>query len=222
MRMRWLVLVMIGCGSSGGGDTTDANTSSCREAWSCTSWEAPMGSDMATRTCVDTNEIGTTECKPSEGPMALPQLDLEMYKCDIHPIIQRGCGQMGCHGTETERGFRVYTRGRLRNNETVNRTGTCIPQTGTVNLQMAASGTVMCEGWLPHTTAEWKKSYDSARSFMIDVATPSESQLVTEPTFGGPAHANIKMFRTTDTEYTKLVTWLGGAQRGSVCNTGKN
>jgi hypothetical protein len=181
-----------------------------------------MGSDVATRACVDMNAIGTTECKPSEGPMPLPALDLEMYKCDIHPIFQRGCGQMGCHGTETERAFRVYTRGRLRNKQIVNRTGTCIPQTGTVDLQEVGSGTVMCEGWLPHTAEEWKKSFDSSRSFMLNAATPAESPLVTEPTLGGPAHAGIKMFRTTDAEYQKLVTWLGGAKRGSTCTTGKN
>ena len=222
MKPCWVLVLLIGCDSSRGDDTSDDAGPQCPEAWQCTSWEAQPGSDIATRTCTDTNQAGTTECKPSEGPITLPALDFEMYKCEIHPIWQRGCGMMGCHGTDTERPFRVYTRGRLRNKQIVNRTGTCIPQTGTVDLQVAGSGTVMCEGWLPHTAEEWKKSFDSSRSFMIEVASPESSPLLTEPTIGGPAHAGIKMFRPSDAAYQKIQAWLGGAKLGTTCVTGRN
>lgn len=210
------------CGNGATGDGGSVDGSTCAESWSCTTWEAPTGSNMATRTCTDKNQRGTTECKPDEGPTLLPALDLEMFKCDIQPIFQRDCSMMGCHGTNTERPFRVYARGRLRNNEIVNRTGSCIPATGTVNLDEAGTGTIMCEGWLPHTANEWKKNFDSARSFMLDVGNPDDSLMLRMPTVGGLPHIDIKLFTSTDPKYTKIRNWLGGAQRGSTCNTGRN
>ncbi len=200
----------------------DGGTAGCRESWMCSSWEAPPGSDLATRTCTDNNNIGTTVCKPSEGPVQLPSLDLDYFKCNVQPILQRDCAMMGCHGTDTGRPFRDYARGRWRNNEIVNRTGTCIPQTGTVNLQTAGSGTVMCEGWLPHTQAEWKKDFDSARSFMLDAATPEDSLMLKMPTVGGLPHIDIKLFDSSAPAYATLRSWLGGARLGTTCNTGKN
>jgi hypothetical protein len=197
------------------------DASTCRENWVCSSWEAPLGSDQATRTCVDQNAVGTTECKPAEGPVALPALDLNYYKCRVSPIIQRGCSMMNCHGTDTGRPYRTYARGRLRNDQIVNRTGTCIPQTGQVNLQEAGSGTVMCEGWLPHTAEEWKKNFDSARSFMLDVAQPEDSLMLREPTIGGLPHVEVKLFGPTDPDYQTLQSWLGGATL-PTCNTGSN
>lgn len=192
----------------------------CAESWQCTSW-VTTGGDAATRTCTDVNQAGTTACKPAETAM-LPALDLEMYKCQVHPIFQRGCGMLACHGNETEHELRIYTRGRWRNDQVVNRTGTCIPQTGQVNLQVAGSGTVMCEGWLPHTAEEWRKSYDSSRSFMLGVANPTDSLLVREPTTGGLPHAQVKLFTPGDSDYQTIVAWLGGATYGSACNTGRN
>lgn len=208
------------CGADAGGEGDGA--AACRESWVCSSWEAPPGSDEATRTCIDANEIGTTVCKPTEGPVTLPALDLEYYKCNVHPIVQRGCSMMACHGTEIGRAYRVYARGRLRNDEVVNRTGTCIPSTGQVNLREEGTGTVMCEGWLPHTAREWKKNYDSARSFMLDVADPAQSDLLRQPVVGGKPHIEVKLFRTTDADYLTIHAWLSGATLGRTCATGVN
>jgi hypothetical protein len=205
------------CNGSGGPDASD-----CRESWVCSSWEAPPGSDQATRTCVDQNKVGTTDCKPSEGPVTLPALDFDKFECEVQPILQRDCAFMGCHGTDTGRPFRDYARGRWRNDEIVNRTGTCIPQTGQVDLQVAGSGTVMCEGWLPHTAAEWKKNFDSARSFMLDAATPEDSLMLRMPTVGGLSHIDIKLFRSTDPAYATIRDWLGGATLGRTCDPGRN
>jgi hypothetical protein len=80
----------------------------------------------------------------------------------------------------------------------------------------------MCEGWLPHTATEWKKNFDSARSFMIDVTNPDDSLMLRMPTVGGLPHIDIKLFTAADPAYAKIKSWLGGAQRGSTCNTGKN
>lgn len=194
----------------------------CAESWECTTWEAPPGSDQATRTCTDRNEVGTTECKPGEGPVTLPALDLDYYKCRVAPVVQRGCSMMGCHGTDTGRPYRTYARGRLRNDQIVDRTGTCIPATGQVNLQEAGTATVMCEGWLPHTAEEWKKNFDSARSFMLGVTDPADSDLLLMPVVGGKPHIEIKLFRETDADYQTIRDWLGGATLGQTCNTGVN
>lgn len=209
------------CGQDPGDDEPDAGPP-CAESWECSSWEAPLGSDQATRTCTDRNDTGTTECKPSEGPVTLPALDLDYYKCRVSPIIQRGCSMMGCHGTDTGRPFRTYARGRLRNDQIVDRTGSCIPATGQVNLQEAGTGTVMCEGWLPHTDEEWKKNFDSARSFMLGVTDPADSDMLLMPVVGGKPHIEIKLFRDTDADYATIRDWLAGATLGQTCNTGVN
>lgn len=214
------VVLAAACGSSS--STVDAPVPECTEDWACSPWEAPPGSDLASRTCTDKNAVGTTECKPETGPRTLPALDLEMYKCQVHPILQRGCSMLGCHGTETGRAYRLYARGRLRNDQIVNRTGTCIPATGTVNLAAVGTGTVMCEGWLPHTTEEWQKSFDSARSFMLDKAMPELSELMMQPTIGGPVHGGVKLWRRMDADYASVRNWLGGARLGTTCNTGTN
>ncbi len=206
------------CGTPGGGAD---GSSTCKESWTCTSWEAPPGSDQATRSCTDANNIGTTECMPPTTA-TLPPLDLDYYKCRVHPIFQRGCGQMGCHGMDTGHAFRIYTRGRWRNNETVASVNTCPSPGQPVNLQTSGSGTVMCEGWLPHTAAEWKKSFDSARSFMLDVTQPEDSLLLREAAKGGLPHAQVKLFAAGDADYQTIASWLGGASLGSTCNTGKN
>ncbi len=210
------------CGTSDGDAATGDGPVACAESWVCTSWEAPPGSDQATRTCTDANQIGTTTCKPTEGPLTLPALDLDYYKCNVQPILQRGCSMMACHGTETDRAYRIYARGRLRNDEIVNRTGSCIPSSGLVNLNEAGTGTVMCEGWLPHTAAEWKKNFDSARSFMLDVANPDDSDLLRQPVVGGKPHVEVKLFRSTDADYLTIRNWLAGATLGTTCNTGVN
>jgi hypothetical protein len=206
------------CGdASAGPDPIDSGTPGCTEDWTCTSWEAPIGSDQATRTCTDRNMTGTTECKPSEGPVALPALDLNYFMCQVEPILDRGCGMQACHGTETGRAFRMYSRGRLRNDEIVNRIGTCIPATGTVNLAEAGSGTIMCEGRMAHTQAEWKKNFDSARSFMIAVSSPAESDMLLQPVVGGRPHMGVHLFTTADPDYQTIQAWLGGATQAS-CN----
>jgi MYXO-CTERM domain-containing protein len=205
------------CGGTGG----DAGTS-CRENWVCTSWEAPIGSDQATRSCTDANNVGTSDCKPAASA-TLPALDLDYYKCRVQPIFQRGCGQMACHGTETERQFRIYSRGRWRNDELVAHRGSCGEAQGfKYNLQDDGSGTVMCAGWYPHTATEFKKNFDSARSFMLDVTDPADSLILREAAKGGLPHAQVKLFSSTDADYQTIKSWLGGAKLGTTCNTGAN
>src|SRR4029077_19745773 len=121
------LLVATGCGgqanppgSGDGGLPTGDGRPACVVAWECASGRQPAGSDQGTRTCTDKNNVGTTVCKPSEGPVALPALDFNYYQCNVEPILDRGCAMMGCHGTERGRQLRLYARGRLRNDQTVN------------------------------------------------------------------------------------------------------
>jgi len=208
------------CGGAVGSVGDDAG-STCKENWVCTSWEAPPGSDQATRTCADQNKLGTTVCMPATTA-TLPALDLDYYKCNVQPILQRGCGQLGCHGTDTGHPFRIYTRGRWRNDQQVQAVTTCLDTGQIVNLQMKATATIMCEGWLPHTPEEWKKNFDSARSFMLGVTNPGDSLLLREAATGGLPHAQVKLFAQGDADYQTISNWLGGAKLGTTCNTGKN
>jgi hypothetical protein len=206
------------CGGVSGGDAG----SMCAENWVCSSWEAPLGSDQATRTCTDKNSVGTTDCKPATAA-TLPALDLEYFKCNVAPIFQRGCGQMACHGTDTEHAFRIYTRGRLRNKQMVFPVNSCLENPNVkVDLQIRGTGTVMCEGWSAHTPEEWKKNFDSSRSFMLGVANPDDSLLLREAAKGGLPHAQVKLFASGDPEYQTIRSWLGGATLGRTCNVGAN
>ena len=203
------------------GASADAG-SSCKESWVCTAWEAMPGSDQATRTCTDKNMLGTTECEPATTA-TLPALDLEAFKCRVAPIFQRGCGQLGCHGAETGHAFRLYTRGRLRNNEMVYPVNTCNENPAVkVNLQDRGTATVMCEGWSKHTATEWQKNFDSARSFMLDVTSPDDSLILREAAKGGLPHAQVKLFAPGDPDYVTIRDWLAGATLGTTCNTGSN
>ena len=230
-RRALLAVTLTGCFAANGpadcpnkvcnGAFVDAG-SSCAENWICTSWEAPLGSDQATRSCVDANNAGSTECKP-ETSAKLPALDLDYFKCRVQPIFQRGCGQLACHGTDTGRQFRVYSRGRWRNNEMVANRGSCAEPAGfQYNLQKDGSGTVMCAGWYPHTATEFKKNFDSARGFMLDGSSADNSLLLREPAKGGLPHAQVKLFSSSDADYQTIKSWLGGAKLGSTCNTGAN
>ncbi|MBI2894305.1 MAG: hypothetical protein HYY06_12200 [Deltaproteobacteria bacterium] len=188
----------------------DASVPACNEDWFCGPWEASAGSDEATRSCVDRNETGTSECKPPTGPVTLPELDMAFFRCEVEPILDRGCSMMGCHGTN--RPLRVFSRGRLRNSEVVQRVDSCLKR-GEVDLAEAGSATVMCEGWLPHTDAEWKKNFDSARAFLMGVGSPEDSELLRQPVVGGMPHEGVHLFDRGDADYQTILEWLGGATR---------
>jgi hypothetical protein len=229
MRLAWIAMGLLACspaanenpcpsglcGSNDGGG--EAGPEKCQEAWSCTEWK--KGADgKYTRTCTDQKACGTTTQKPIEGPVALPDLDMEYYKCNVEPIFDRGCGMMGCHGTEAGRPYKVYSRGRLRHSEQV--PAMCLDQ-GPQDLAKG-NGTVMCYGWAPHTQYEWQSNYDNARVFMVGVTDPKQSELVMQPKIGGKAHAGVHLFKEGDADYNTIVAWLGGAKLGSTCDTKGN
>lgn len=193
----------------------------CQEAWTCTAWQ--KGNDgKYTRTCTDSSACGTTAQKPTEGPIALPDLDVDYFKCKVQPIFAHGCGMMGCHGTDVGRPFKVYARGRWRRNETVPQVSSCPIGPQMVNLQKEGSGTVMCVGWSALTQGEWQENYDNARGFAVGLASADDSELLSQPVFGGKAHAGVHLFKKTDPDYQTIRDWLAGSKLGMACNTNGN
>jgi len=168
------------------------------------------------------NRCGTTNSKPSEGPVALPNLDMDYYQCNVEPIVDRSCSMLGCHGTETGRAYKIYARGRLRHNENVPQVWSCPVGPQTVNLAETGSGTVMCVGWSKHTQAEWQSNYDSARFFMVGITNPDDSDMIAQPVVGGKAHAGVHLFARGDSDYSTLRAWLSGQRLGTTCNPEPN
>jgi hypothetical protein len=217
------------CGSGGGstgatgpgpGPTTTSG-GGCAESWSCTPWN--KGADgMYSRSCTDAAACGTTAQKPSEGPVALPELDVDYYKCNVEPILDGSCAMLGCHGVEQGRALKIYARGRLRHKEMVAQVSSCPIGPQTLDLAAMGTGTVMCIGWSPHTAAEWQENYDTARSFMVGLSDPEQSDLLAQPVYGGKAHAGVHLFAKTDADYTTIKAWLGGAKLGMACDPGAN
>jgi hypothetical protein len=213
-----------GSGATGGGTSAMGGGSGggCTEDWTCSGWQyADAG--VATRSCVDTMQCGTTTNKPSEGPANVPALDPSYYRCKVQPIFDATCSMIGCHGVDTGRDFRVYSRGRWRHSETVQNAPTCLNPGGQSNLQMEGTGTIMCLGWSRLTRNEWQLNADNARLFAVGLATTADSLLLKEPlTNSGMAHDNIKVFTGTDARYATVKAWLDGATAPATCDGGQN
>jgi hypothetical protein len=220
-----------GAGGSAGSGTSSGTTSSttsgpCDEAWVCSPWETDGASDAATRVCTDANACGTENDRPFEET-TLPALDLDYFKCNVEPILDRKCSMLGCHGTEQGRALRVYARGRKRLAGQMLSNPPCGGAASTPSDGCDGSNQCLCAA--PHTEAEWRKNYDAARGFAIDsVGKPypankiDKSDLLAQPVVGGEAHAGIHLFDKSGSEYATLKNWLTGAALGMPCNTGAN
>ena len=207
--------------SSGGASSSSGGPGTCNAAWTCTAWQK-NAQGQYTRTCTDANGCGTASGKPSEGPIDLPDLDMDFYKCSVEPIFDRGCAMLGCHGTEIGRPFKIYARARLRHQEMVPGAPTC-PNPGTMrDLSKEGTGTAMCLGWSKHTAAEWQQNYDNARSFMVGLTNPDDSDLLAQPRYGGKAHTGVHLFAKTDADYQTISAWLGGKKLGTACDPSPN
>ena len=207
-----------GQGGGAGGGSADAG---CVEEWLCAVWEV-SDAGSASRTCTDVSSCGTSAQKPATGPAALPTLDLNYYKCEVQPVLERGCGMLGCHGTLADRAFRLFSRGRLRNSELVQQVSSCLGS-GMLNLADEGTGTVMCLGWSRLTATEWKRNFDGARAFSIGVTNVADNELLTQPLQGNSrSHASVKLFTLNDPSYTTLKNWLSGSTAASSCDAGFN
>ena len=207
-------------GGDGGGAGPGA-PGGCAVAWTCTPWTKDASGKFV-RTCADANKCGTDAGKPPTGPIDLPNLDLDYYKCKVEPILDKSCAMMGCHGNEVGRPFKLYARGRLRHSEMVPGAPSC-PNSSTLrDLQKEGSGTAMCLGWSKHTAAEWQQNYDNARSFMVGLTNPDDSDLLAQVRYGGKAHTGVHFFQQADPDYQTIAAWLSGAKLGTTCDPSPN
>ena len=198
----------------------------CIEIWKCAPWDTgtgtPASSNMATRACIDANKCGTTNRKPITT-VKLPALDLNYFRCKVEPVLDQKCGMTACHGSETDRTLRVYSRGRLREAQSmITNGGACGgSMTGAACL---GSNSCPCNG--PHSNVEWQRNFDAARGFALDaagaaLANMDTSDLIQQPMVGGKSHAGIHLFRGADAEHAALLGWLAGGTLQS-CNFGSN
>lgn len=212
-----------------GDPTTSGSTSGsgtmCTEAWLCSPWDTGGAGDMATRTCTDVNGCGSTTMKPVETA-TLPALDLNYFKCNVEPILDRKCSMLGCHGKEKGRQLRVYSRARLRiPGGTITSVDPSCPGNASAD---ACAGSTTCSCKAPHSPTEWQRNYDSARGFKLDpqgkpipMGMADASDLLAQPIVGGKAHTGVHLFRPGDPEEKTLKAWLDGATLAS-CNPGSN
>jgi hypothetical protein len=213
-------------GGSGGSAGGTGGSGPCTEQWICSPWETNGMNDNGTRTCNDANNCGTSNGRPIEA-LTLPALDLNFYKCNIEPIMNRKCAMLGCHGTEVGRPLRLYARGKLRV------TGGIIVESDNLcqkqGMQWPSEeciGSVRCRcSTEPHLPVEWQRNFDSARSFALDVAfnplasgDEDSSELIAQAIVGGKAHAGIHLFRNGDPDHLMLRRWISGETLGT-CNT---
>lgn len=209
----------------GGTGTGTGGGTGCVENWLCTPWETDGVSDAGTRTCTDLNGCGTTVDKPVEAA-TLPALDFDYYKCQVEPIFDRGCSQLGCHGAENGRALRTYSRGRLRITGETWYEPNCL-STGQPRQSEDCTGSIECVCWsIPHSPAEWRKNYDAARGFGLQndgtpwaVGDLADSELLIQPVYGGKPHANVHLFNAGDADYNTILGWLSG-NTAPPCHTG--
>jgi hypothetical protein len=160
--------------------------------------------------------------------VTLPHLDVHYFECNVEPILDKKCSQLGCHGTETGRSLRVYSKARLREATAQLSSSACTNQGTKTGLQ--CSGANSCPCTAPHTQKEWQRNFDAARGFALyddGTAIPmsklsSDSQLINEPVVGGASHAGIHLFKNGDADYTTILNWLGGATAPANCSIGIN
>lgn len=212
--------------SSGTGSTSTSSSGAgggCIENWSCGPWQTNGQDDNGSRTCNDLNNCGTTNNKPVTSA-TLPALDFNYFKCNVEPILDAKCSQLGCHGTETGHPLRVYSRGRLRkSDDTMILPANCnfpAPQGST------CIGATPCYCLGPHTPNEFRRNFDAARGLKLDpqgapIANPDQTELIHQPIVGGATHASVHLFSANDADHVLLKNWLNGMTLAS-CDPSPN
>jgi hypothetical protein len=212
--------------TSGVTTSSAASTGSggCVESWLCTPWDG-KGTNNGTRVCTDLHACGTTMDKPVETA-TLPALDKNFFQCNVQPILDAKCSMMGCHGTETGRALRVYSRGKLRDANVA--APPANPAGCPVSPLDQCTGTNDCHCAGPHALEEWQRNYDAARGLALDaqgnpipVAQADTSDMIQQPVVGGKSHAGVHLFKANDAEYTTIKNWLSGSTLAS-CNPSPN
>jgi hypothetical protein len=181
--------------------------------------DAAIPADAGAQAGPDAGLLPDAALPPDSGyapDAALADLDMAFYQCNVEPIVDRSCSMLACHG-QTTRKLHLFARGRLRNDEMVPQVSTCLNPGSMVNLNAEGTGTVMCVGWSPHTSAEWQSNFASVRSFMFQGMNPDDSELLRKPS-GAAAHGGPTILKTGGPDYQMLRRWLSGEKYVGTCN----
>lgn len=216
-----------GGSGTGGGGATGGGTGgggACAEDWVCTVWSPNGDAGTASRSCIDQNGAGTTACKPPEGPLPLPALDNNYFRCQVQPLIALSCSMIGCHG-DPQRPYFIYARGRMRIHETVTMTwpGCLINTPQTFDVYDRAAGTVQCFGNMALRPREWSNNFDMSRALALGTAVPDDAQLLAQPNSAntGYAHSGMKFWDPGSQAYRTIAIWLDGGTQ-ATCDAGFN
>ncbi|MCC6337077.1 MAG: hypothetical protein IT380_24175 [Myxococcales bacterium] len=216
----------VGGGTGGGGSAGGGGGSSdggCPEDWVCGTWVPVPDAGVATRTCIDQNASGTTVCKPGEGPVPLPPLDYNFFRCRVHPVLALNCSMIGCHG-DAQRPYFIYARGRMRIHETVTMAwpGCLINTPQTFDVYDRATATVQCWGNMALRPREWANNFDMSRALALDTTAPADSELLAQPNSQSSfAHAGMKFWDPSSPDFQTLALWLDGGTQ-ATCDAGFN
>ncbi|MBL4683358.1 MAG: hypothetical protein JKY37_02120 [Nannocystaceae bacterium] len=176
----------------------------------CDPWDIASPADgTAQRSCQDPDCPTTAD---------LPDLDEDFFKCQVMPVFQEGCANLGCHSPLTpSRQLRLYARFQARE----------LPMnSGSQDEELV----LLCEGGNFHsatcarhpiTETEWATNFDSARLFALGVEDTQSSELLTQPLANDAAgleHAGIDNWAgTNDVRYQTIQSWLDGATEQAGC-----
>lgn len=123
-------------------------------------------------------------------PVVLPEADYDAFVADVHPVLEVGCANPSCHGSEA-RPFRVFAarRHRLDPDELYRAT--------------------------PLTDEELTLDYECAASFLVDLQNADDCQLLTkplDPEDGGSEHrGGVQFADVEEPGYQTIAAWVDDA-----------
>ncbi|MDB5217909.1 MAG: hypothetical protein JWO86_5836 [Myxococcaceae bacterium] len=152
--------------------------------------------------CASTPDDATTP------KLALGPLDIDAYVALVHPVIERRCGSLDCHG-QLPRGLRVYGQTGLRLPNDVG----LVPGGGATTLAEKRATYDSIVGLQPERTNELllKEPRTPADAYQLSVLTKATAL---ERHRGGPS-----LQRGEPAEQC-IVTWLVGHTDTMLCVTG--
>ena len=108
--------------------------------------------------------LGVSACRDFDGPIELPDLDANEFRCNVEPILQARCAYPLCHG-DSRRPFRIYARNRHRLQ---------VPGPSAI----PEGGPPLIDRNFPLTAEETQANFDVARGFARDT---DQALLVLKP-----------------------------------------
>lgn len=147
--------------------------------------------------------LGMTGCvqEDLESPLELPLLNVESFRCEVHPILLRTCAFGACH-SDPDRRFRLFAPHRLR-----------------------LAGEI---GLLSETEIE--ANFNATLGFLQSGSSDAWLLLKPlDSSAGGYFHVGKEMFgggdvflSTSDPDYRTIASWVDGTlQDSTACSKGE-